>query len=154
MHRNRNILTLGVCVYVLEGCMCVCTCINLCVPQKKNGVCIHLCVLLFFKHTSSAFPVTPSQMLTCRVWLQKWEDQRDTSKFRSTRQSQIIAKSEVTPPPLTQRSTQLTTRCCRAAEGASLARQAFLALVLFQLLEHSHLSWHMQWSLLPAWYII
>ena len=113
-----------VCIYVHEVCICVCVCMCVCVcvcgthvcPRGRNrSVYFHV----FQAHFACFSNCHPYQMLICKFWLQRWENQCDTNKFSSTRQSQIIPKSEVIPHLKIQASHII---CHRAAQGASLAR--------------------------------
>ena len=113
------------------ACVCVCLCpwsmhicvhvcvVSMCAQEEGIGLYTSMFFTVFQTHFACLSNCHPYQMLICKFWLQKWENQCDTNKFSSTRQSQIIPKSEVTPHPKIQAA---HTICHRAAQGASLAR--------------------------------
>lgn len=116
---NLDIVCVCISVSVRHAYMCVCMCgIHVC-PRGRNESVYSTFFTVFQTHFACLSKCHPYQMLTCKFWLQRRENQCDTNKFSSTRQSQIIPKSEVTPHPKIQAA---HTICHRAAQGASLAR--------------------------------
>lgn len=86
------------CVSLKGVCVCMCSmCVNLCAQEKEMSMCISVFFTVFQTHLVCLSNCPPCQMLTCKFWLQKWEDWCDTNKFSSTRQSRITPKSAVTP---------------------------------------------------------
>lgn len=92
----------------------------LCVPEKKNWVCRLPCFSLFFKHIYPAFPT----VLPARCWHVNSGFRNEKTNVIQTNLAQqgSLKWSQSQKWLLTQRSKQPTTICCRAAQGASLAR--------------------------------